>query len=201
MKNLLIRNVLLSCLFASASAMACTTKEQALNTMLKLNAVAAEYQLKGASDEPDSAEWEQRRIALITAMVPYADMIAKDRYADACNGYREVAEEFEIELANIKSMTVKDYDKYDKKYPPKNPCSTLSLVTRINELGSEYGQQAHDSPVRKRLDFANAKYSYLYATDINAVCGFLQEMEASLKGLPSVPDRSGGKVSRRTESQ
>ena len=201
MKNLLIRNVLLSCLFASASAMACTTKEQALNTMLKLNAVAAEYQLKGASDEPDSAEWEQRRIALITAMVPYADMIAKDRYADACNGYREVAEEFEIELANIKSMTVKDYDKYDKKYPSKNPCSTLSLVTRINELGSEYSQQAYGSPVRKRLDFANAKYSYLYATDINAVCGFLQEMEASLKGLPSVPDRSGGKVSRRTESQ
>lgn len=201
MKKFLIPSVLLSCLLASASAMACTTKEQALNTMLKLNVVAAEYQLKGAGDEPDAAEWEQRRIALITAMVPYADLIAKDRYAEACNGYRDVAEEFEIDLASVKSMTVQGYDKYDKKHPAKDACSTASLATRVGELGSQYEQQAHGSPVHKRLNYAYAKYSYLYATDINAVCGFLKKAEAGLKDLQSVPDRSGGKVSARTEGK
>lgn len=170
-------------LSAGSNVFACDTKEQALNTMLKFNVVSAEYQLKAANDAPDANSWNLRRVELISVMAPYAEMIAKEQYSDACIGYREVAEDFEINLDTVKSMTVADYDRYDKAYPEKHECSTLSLVTRIGDLGSRYIQQEQGSPISRRIHFGYAKYSHLYATDISAVCGFLNEIEVNLKDM------------------
>jgi hypothetical protein len=182
----------------SSNSFACDTNEEALNTMLKLNVVSAEYQLKAASDEPDAETWNLRRVEFIVAMVPYAKMIAEKQYHDACVGYRQVAEDFEVDLDKVTSMTVADYDRYDKKYPEKHACSTLSMVTRIGNLSAPYIQQEQGSPISKRINFGYAKYSHLYATDISSVCGFLNEIEESLKGMPSVPDNSGAS-SRRSQ--
>lgn len=189
--------VFMIALFASTSALACKTKEQALNTMLKMNVVSAEYQLKGANESPDAEEWANRRIQFVVAMVPYAELIANGQYAEACAGYADVATEFETDLSKIKSMTVADYDRYDKKFPAKNPCSTTSLATRIVDLSSRYGGQDEDAPIKKKMNYGYAKYSHLVATDMAAVCGFMNELEVSLSGLPNVPDRSGGSVRRR----
>lgn len=177
-------------LLMSSNALACDTQEQALNTMLKLNVVSAEYQLKAASDAPDADTWNTRRVEFIVAMVPYAEMIAQKQYANACVGYHQVAEDFEVDLDTVMSMTVADYDRYDKKYSEKHECSTLSLVTRIGNLGILDIQKEQESVIRKRINFAYAKYSHLYATDISAVCGFLNEIEVNLKDMSSKQNSS-----------
>ncbi|OQX17775.1 MAG: hypothetical protein BWK76_09670 [Desulfobulbaceae bacterium A2] len=180
----------------SANTRACETMEQALNLMFKLNVVSAEYQLKAATGDPGSGQWDRRRVELVVAMVPAADLMAKKRYAEACAVYKQVARDFSFDLDKVRSMTVADYDRYDKKHPGKSPCSVTALVTRINELAGQSVQQAEDSPVRKYMDSVLAQYSYLYATDINAVCKFLQEAEVQLQGMSGIPDRSGGSVRR-----
>jgi len=197
-KNRWMLSLLLAVLsvLGRANARACETLEQSLNLMFKLNVVSAEYQLKAATDDPGSEQWDRRRVELVVAMAPAADLMAKKRYGEACAVYKQVARDFAADLDKVKSMTVADYDRYDKKHPGKSPCSVTALVTRSNELAGQAVHQAEDSPVRNYMDFVMAQYSYLYATDINAVCNFLQEAEAKVHEMTGMPDRSGGSVRR-----
>ncbi len=197
-KNMRILSLMLVVLSAlgSVNARACETMEQALNLMFKLNVVSAEYQLKAATGDPAAGQWDRRRVELVVAMAPAADLMAKKRYAEACALYRQVARDFAVDLDKVRSMTVADYDRYEKKHPGKSPCSVTALVTRINELAGKSVQQAEDSPVRKYMDSVLAQYSFLSATDINAVCIFLQEAEAKVHAMTGTPDRSGGSVRR-----
>lgn len=172
---------------AACSACACDNRDAALNTLLKLNAVSAIYQLKASAGAADDAIWAQRRHALIDAMAPYTDLLVNDNYIDACIGFAVVADDFDIDLDKVRAMTVADYADYDRRYPKPHRCSSWSLLNRISTLSEQIAGQPAGSERQQRMAFAEAEYSHLYAVDVGAVCAFMDELESSLTAPAASP--------------
>lgn len=171
---------------AACSAWACDSRDAALNTLLKLNAVSTIYQLKASAGAPDDAIWARRRRALSDAMAPYTNLLVNANYADACIGFAVVADDFDIDLDQVRAMTVADYADYDRRYPKPHRCSSWSLFNRISTLGEQIAGQPANTERQRRMAFAEAEYSHLYAVDVDAVCAFMDQLESSLKA-PSGP--------------
>lgn len=170
----------------TSPAPACDGRDDALNTLLKLNAVSSVFQLKANAGTPDDALWAQRRQALLKAMAPYADLLVAANYADACAGFAAVADDLDIDLDAVRAMTVADYASYDRRYPKPHRCSSWSMLNRINALGQQAAAQPGDAERQRSMAFAEAEYSHLYAVDVDAVCPFMDELEGSLTG-PAAP--------------